>query len=588
MVDTVRVALRVRPAESQVTELVDREVRINGKAFAFDVVLGPQTSQQAVFSATIERDISAVLQGYALTVFAYGQTGSGKTHSLLGPALDTENSGDLGILPRSLEWIFSQIEEAEEHLEFEIKVAMCEVFCERVNDLLDVSKKDLKLREKSGRVVAEGLSHHYIASRRDAIRLCVKGNRNRKTGETAMNLRSSRSHAIFSICCTVRDEETLSHGVLHIVDLAGSENLKRSDLHSADQVTESKHINTSLSALGNVINVLASDKHGHVPYRDSKLTRILQNSLNGKSKMWLFCTISPAAEDTSESLGTLRFGMRAKRIRTQPVANVEVTRAELLTRIDDLEAVLARKTVQIAQLAEALSLKSEPSSPGCLRSPLEDAELVINKLEWTVERLSQELLEKERELSVEKARLVVSSEGYAQQLELQAEGVKEKDAVIASLQLEIEALRTPPVILEPMSTASPVADDQEAASASISSLKFSSDVESPATDNIEMVMFQTPREYNRPAPEMPQTLLIQKDTRIRCLETSLHTLHKRFQETLRENLELKIQQTGAQPTIRKSFLSRLVKPMKGGVRRSSPTFPSVFASQVVRIHAVDE
>ena len=107
-----------------------------------------------------------------------------------------------------------------------------------------------------------------------------------------MNLRSSRSHAIFSICCTVRDEETLSHGVLHIVDLAGSENLKRSDLHSADQVTESKHINTSLSALGNVINVLASDKHGHVPYRDSKLTRILQNSLNGKSKMWLFCTVS--------------------------------------------------------------------------------------------------------------------------------------------------------------------------------------------------------------------------------------------------------------------------------------------------------
>ena len=210
------------------------------------------------------------------------------------------------------------------------------------------------------------------------------------------------------------------------------------------------------------------------------------------------------------------------------------------------------------------------------------------QLEWTVERLSQELLEKERELSVEKARLVVSSEGYAQQLELQAEGVKEKDAVIASLQLEIEALRTPPVILEPMSTASPVADDQEAASASISSLKFSSDVESPATDNIEMVMFQTPREYNRPAPEMPQTLLIQKDTRIRCLETSLHTLHKRFQETLRENLELKIQQTGAQPTIRKSFLSRLVKPMKGGVRRSSPTFPSVFASHVVRIHAVDE
>ena len=155
---------------------------LNGKTFAFDVVLGPQTSQQAVFSATIEQDISAVLHGYALTVFAYGQTGSGKTHSLLGPAFDTDSSRDLGILPRSLEWIFSQIEEAEEHQEFEIKVAMCEVFCERVNDLLDISKKDLKLREKSGRVVAEGLSHHYIASRRDAIRLCVKGNRNRKVG----------------------------------------------------------------------------------------------------------------------------------------------------------------------------------------------------------------------------------------------------------------------------------------------------------------------------------------------------------------------------------------------------------------------
>ena len=208
-----------------------------------------------------------------------------------------------------------------------------------------------------------------------------------------------------------------------------------------------------------------------------------------------------------------------------------------------------------------------------------------------MERLSQELLEKERELSVEKARLVVTSESYAQRLELQAEGIKEKDAVIASLQLEIEALRRPPLILAPMSSATPpssVADDERTVSASIGSLKFSSDAESPATGNIEMVVFQTPREYSssRPAVEMHQTLLMQKDTRIRCLETSLHALHKRFQETLRENLELKIQQTGARPTIRKSFLSRLVKPMKGGVRRASPTFPSVFTSHVARVQAV--
>ncbi|KAE9986342.1 hypothetical protein EG327_004389 [Venturia inaequalis] len=298
-------------------------------AFTFDRVFDMNSRQSDVFDFSIRSTVDDILDGYNGTVFAYGQTGAGKSYTMMGA--DIDDAEGKGIIPRIVEQIFDKIMRSAETIEYTVRVSYMEIYMERIRDLLVPKNDNLPIHEEKNRgVYVKGLLEVYVSAVSEVFEVMRRGGDARMVAATNMNQESSRSHSIFVITVTQKNVETGSSksGQLFLVDLAGSEKIGKTGA-TGTTLEEAKKINKSLSALGMVINSLTDGKSTHVPYRDSKLTRILQESLGGNSRTTLVVNCSPSSYNDQETLGTLRFGTRAKSIKNKAKVNAELSPAEL-------------------------------------------------------------------------------------------------------------------------------------------------------------------------------------------------------------------------------------------------------------------
>jgi kinesin family protein 5 len=323
--------------------------------FNFDRIFPPSSSQQDIYDFGVKGIIESVLDGYNGTVLAYGQTSSGKTYTMQGE-MDEERRQ--GIIPRMINHVFKYIYQ-NEGTDFMIKVSMIEIYQEKIRDLFDCSRNNLNIREDSIKgIYVDGASERYVGCPNDVLALLEVGSANRAQAATNMNEHSSRSHSIFilTINQTNKQQGFSKIGKLYLVDLAGSEKISKTGA-TGHTLEEAKNINKSLTTLGRVINSLTDGKSTHIPYRESKLTRVLQESLGGNSKTCLIITCSPSIYNESESLSTLRFGERAKKIKNKPKINKEVTVAELQKLVEQLKENLKKANQRISQLENYIRQK---------------------------------------------------------------------------------------------------------------------------------------------------------------------------------------------------------------------------------------
>ena len=316
--------------------------------FNFDRIFPPSSTQKDIYDFGVKGIIDSVLEGYNGTVLAYGQTSSGKTYTMQG---EMESENTQGIIPRMISHVFKHIYK-NEGIDFMIKVSMIEIYQEKIRDLFDVSRVNLNIREDSIKgIYVDGASERYVGCPNDVLALLEMGSANRAQAATNMNEHSSRSHSIFilTINQTNKIEGFSKIGKLYLVDLAGSEKISKTGA-TGHTLEEAKIINKSLTTLGRVINNLTDGKSTHIPYRESKLTRVLQESLGGNSKTCLIITCSPSIYNESESLSTLRFGERAKKIKNKAKINKEITVAELQKLVTQLKENLKKADARIAQL----------------------------------------------------------------------------------------------------------------------------------------------------------------------------------------------------------------------------------------------
>ncbi|XP_065585272.1 chromosome-associated kinesin KIF4A isoform X1 [Cyrtonyx montezumae] len=344
----VRVALRCRPLVPKETSegcqmclsFVPGEPQVivgSDKAFTYDYVFDPAVEQEEVFNTAVAPLIRGIFKGYNATVLAYGQTGSGKTYSMGGTyTASQEHDPSMGVIPRVIKLLFKEKEQRQDW-EFVLKVSYLEIYNEDILDLLCSSRErssQISIREdpKEG-IKIVGLTERNVACARDTVSCLEQGNNSRTVASTAMNSQSSRSHAIFTICIDQKkknDKNSSFHSKLHLVDLAGSERQKKTKAEG-DRLKEGININRGLLCLGNVISALGEEnkKGGFVPYRDSKLTRLLQDSLGGNSHTLMIACVSPADSNLEETLNTLRYADRARKIKNKPIVNVDPQAAEL-------------------------------------------------------------------------------------------------------------------------------------------------------------------------------------------------------------------------------------------------------------------
>ncbi|KAK5998527.1 Kinesin heavy chain [Cladobotryum mycophilum] len=297
--------------------------------FTFDRIFDMSCKQQDIFDYSIRPTVDDILNGYNGTVFAYGQTGAGKSYTMMGTNIDDPEGR--GVIPRIVEQIFASIMSSPSTIEYTVRVSYMEIYMERIRDLLAPQNDNLPIHEEKNRgVYVKGLLEIYVSSVQEVYEVMRRGGNSRAVAATNMNQESSRSHSIFVVTITQKNVETGSakSGQLFLVDLAGSEKVGKTGA-SGQTLEEAKKINKSLSALGMVINALTDGKASHVPYRDSKLTRILQESLGGNSRTTLIINCSPSSYNDAETLGTMRFGTRAKSIKNKAKVNAELSPAEL-------------------------------------------------------------------------------------------------------------------------------------------------------------------------------------------------------------------------------------------------------------------
>lgn len=343
------------------------------RSFKFNTVYSPAATQAQVYS-DIQPLVQSVLDGYNVCIFAYGQTGSGKTYTMTGP--DGASEENWGVNYRALNDLFRISQMRESAFKYEIKVQMMEIYNEQVRDLLssDGSQKRLGILSTSqpnGLAVPEA-AMFPVNRTADVLHLMDTGLRNRAKGSTAMNERSSRSHSIVTIHVQGKDVKSGSsmHSSLHLVDLAGSERVDRSEV-TGDRLKEAQHINKSLSALGDVISALAQ-KNAHIPYRNSKLTQVLQASLGGHAKTLMFVQLNPEIASYSETMSTLKFAERASGVELGAARSSKDGRdiRELMEQVGSLKDTIAKKDEEIEQLQLVKDQKNvSPEFNGEKRSP---------------------------------------------------------------------------------------------------------------------------------------------------------------------------------------------------------------------------
>ncbi|GAB2257646.1 hypothetical protein Droror1_Dr00013806 [Drosera rotundifolia] len=322
------------------------------RVFTFDKVFGPSAQQKDLYKQAIVPIVNEVLEGFNCTIFAYGQTGTGKTYTMEGDCKRSKSGpngqlpAEAGVIPRAIKQIFDTLE--SQNAEYSVKVTFLELYNEEITDLLapeEVSKVALEDRQKKqlplmedgkGGVLVRGLEEEIVTSANEIFTLLERGSAKRRTAETLLNKQSSRSHSLFSITIHIKEatpegEELIKCGKLNLVDLAGSENISRSGAREG-RAREAGEINKSLLTLGRVINALV-EHLGHVPYRDSKLTRLLRDSLGGRTKTCIIATVSPAVHCLEETLSTLDYAHRAKNIRNKPEVNQKMMKTTLIKEL---------------------------------------------------------------------------------------------------------------------------------------------------------------------------------------------------------------------------------------------------------------
>ncbi|XP_020273285.1 kinesin-like protein KIN-12F isoform X2 [Asparagus officinalis] len=375
--------------------------------FTFDYVACETISQEMLFRVAGLPMVENCMSGYNSCMFAYGQTGSGKTYTMLGEIgeVDLRPSADRGMTPRIFEFLFARIKAEEESrrdekLKYHCKCSFLEIYNEHITDLLHPSSTNLPLREDIRKgVYVENLTEFEVETVNDILRLLFQGAANRKVAATNMNRESSRSHSVFTCVIESRWEKdsttNLRFARLNLVDLAGSERQKTSGVEG-ERLKEAVSINKSLSALGHVITVLADVAHGkqrHVPYRDSRLTFLLQDSLGGNSKTMIIANVSPSICSANETLGTLKFAQRARLVQNNAVIN------------EDASGDISALQHQIRLLKEELSLLKRQNVS---RSLLFRSEIMGDNKDGDLDASVEEYLHVQAQLSAEEPNSIES------------------------------------------------------------------------------------------------------------------------------------------------------------------------------------
>jgi len=481
-----KVVIRVRPHPTSAPDnaesscAIDSDVRLSlsdsveandplarTHAFTFDRVYGQRTRQETIYRHTAQAAVHSTLQGYNASIIAYGQTGGGKTYTMEG--LSTEEG--CGIIPRAIDDIFNYIQQVRSPgVRFLVRASYLQIYNEVISDLIKPERSNLAIHEdKKKGLFVEGLSEWIVKTPKEIFGLMQRGTSYRSTGATQMNEASSRSHAVFVIIVEQSertavevDDEGVERrvpseraadgaevqtrfrvGKLNLVDLAGSERLRMSG-SSGDRLVETKSINKSLSALGNVISALTDKRvdRTHVPYRDSKLTRLLEDSLGGNCKTTMIAVISPALESFGESLSTLKFANRAKNIRNSAKINEDLDEKTLLRRYErelrKLRSELRERSKLIVDNRELIELED-------LRRKAEQDKLEALKV---LERRSSELMtEKTQKRQLEdriarmQSQLLAGSAGRAGELAEEQRLVRsEYDDKISTVESERQGL----------------------------------------------------------------------------------------------------------------------------------------------------
>lgn len=405
--DSISVTIRFRPLSErefqrgdEIAWFADGDKIVRNEynpatAYAFDRVFGPSTGSQDVYDVAARPVVKAAMEGINGTVFAYGVTSSGKTHTMHGD----QNSP--GIIPLAIKDVFSIIQDTPGR-EFLLRVSYLEIYNEVINDLLDPTGQNLRVREDAQGTYVEGIKEEVVLSPGHALSFIAAGEEHRHVGSNNFNLLSSRSHTIFTLMIESSNHGDEYDGVifsqLNLIDLAGSESSKTET--TGLRRKEGSYINKSLLTLGTVIGKLSEGRASHVPYRDSKLTRLLQSSLSGHGHVSLICTVTPASSNMEETHNTLKFASRAKRVEIYASRNkiidekslIKKYQREISTLKEELDQLRRGMLVGVSH-EEIISLRQQLEEGQVkMQSRLEEEEEAKAALMSRIQRLTKLIL----------------------------------------------------------------------------------------------------------------------------------------------------------------------------------------------------
>ncbi|XP_055843322.1 chromosome-associated kinesin KIF4 [Episyrphus balteatus] len=400
--DCVRVAIRIRPLvkteiERGCQSTIERipgqpQLTVNKTdGFTFNYVFDPNDSQDVLYKDAVYEMTDKLFKGYNVTILAYGQTGSGKTYTM-GTTFDGNPNENMGVIPRAMTDIFQTIEKKSKEFDFKVTCSFMELYQEQLFDLLSSASREqsiIDMREDRNGIIMPGLTEQKVTTAKETTDCLMRGSSGRAVASTAMNEQSSRSHAIFTLTIQSSSKNEVKNvfsSKFHLVDLAGSERSKKTKA-TGDRFKEGVKINQGLLALGNVISALGTNQgSGYVGYRDSKLTRLLQDSLGGNSVTLMIACVSPADYNVGETLSTLRYADRARKIKNKPIVNQDPHAAE----INHLKGIIQKLRMEILN-----------KSCGVMSSSMEGSSSFEGFKKDTTSIPYNELMEKYRQLQVQ-------------------------------------------------------------------------------------------------------------------------------------------------------------------------------------------
>ncbi|KAM3135862.1 hypothetical protein pb186bvf_011991 [Paramecium bursaria] len=457
LVEKVKVAVRLRPFIEEELMSKDKSVCIDSldqnknmiiskhqdqkkvkkdfekRQFLFDAVFDPKANQQTIYNEVGRSVVDSVIKGFNGTIFCYGQTGTGKTYTMMG------GPDDQGIIPRSLEHIFTEIHK-DVNTQYSIQIGYMQIYMEMILDLVRPDNQDIKIRECPDQgVFLSGLEWVDVENTQECLQLLAFAEKNRVVAFTNLNAHSSRSHTMLMVRVERKQNKILKSkqltlsteyeddaiGTLYLVDLAGSERVKKSRA-TGDRLSEARSINYSLTALGKCIHALTGPKQTFVPFRDSKLTRILQDSLGGNCKTALIVNIGPAGRHVEETLSSLIFGMRAMKVQNTPHLNLQRGNSEgsslLQQEIDMKDEIIQKLEKNQMKLQSQVSMLqkevSELKNNGSTLIEDDSYKLKLEKMEEEhkafLEEIDSMMVEQEQENEELKKQLTSLQQKYVE------------------------------------------------------------------------------------------------------------------------------------------------------------------------------